>query len=367
MGNTCIPVKAMLDDLGLNYEIPSFNTPRSIAEGARIAPESACLPLKANLGNFIQAACRGADTVIIPGGCGPCRFGLYSEMHRQILKEHGYDMDILALEIPRKNPQEFIRRIRILTGETKLFEILRIASRFVRIAGRMDALEQQVRLKRPRENDPGKADRIYAAFRRDVFSRRGSQEILALIRKTRMEIASIPELSCAAPLRIGIVGEIFTNIDQETCLHLEAKLGRMGVEVHRPITLSSWIQHHMIRKALHLPERRECITASRLYMGAMIGGHARETVGNSVLFAKQGFDGIIQTYPLTCMPEITAQSILPSVTRDLGIPVMTLVLDEISGEAGFQTRLEAFTDMLMMRREQGTIKLTGRTAGDEKK
>ena len=52
------------------------------------------------------------------------------------------------------------------------------------------------------------------------------------------------------------------------------------------------------------------------------------------------------------MPEIVAKSIITSVSRDLDFPVMTLVLDEMTGEAGFITRLEAFVDLLERRREE---------------
>jgi predicted nucleotide-binding protein (sugar kinase/HSP70/actin superfamily) len=56
--------------------------------------------------------------------------------------------------------------------------------------------------------------------------------------------------------------------------------------------------------------------------------------------------------PFTCIPEIVARSILPRVSRDLGIPVMSLILDEQTGLAGVLTRLEAFVDLLARRRMQ---------------
>jgi predicted nucleotide-binding protein (sugar kinase/HSP70/actin superfamily) len=82
----------------------------------------------------------------------------------------------------------------------------------------------------------------------------------------------------------------------------------------------------------------------------MIGGHAQETVGNTILYANKGYDGVIQIYPLTCMPEIVAESILPAVQRDFDIPVLTLIIDELTGEAGYMTRVEAFTDLLVQRK-----------------
>ena len=70
------------------------------------------------------------------------------------------------------------------------------------------------------------------------------------------------------------------------------------------------------------------------------------------MYARQGYDGVIQLAPFTCIPEIVAKGVLPSVSRDLDIPIISFFLDEQTGEAGFRTRLEAFVDLLVRRREQ---------------
>jgi predicted nucleotide-binding protein (sugar kinase/HSP70/actin superfamily) len=75
-------------------------------------------------------------------------------------------------------------------------------------------------------------------------------------------------------------------------------------------------------------------------------------VGATVHCAGQGYDGVVQVAPFTCMPEIVAHSVLPAVTRDHGIPVLSFYLDEQSGVAGIVTRLEAFVDLLEARRKK---------------
>jgi len=52
------------------------------------------------------------------------------------------------------------------------------------------------------------------------------------------------------------------------------------------------------------------------------------------------------------MPEIVAKTILPVLSKDLGIPVMSLVLDEHSSETGFYTRIEAFVDLVKRRKKK---------------
>ena len=89
-----------------------------------------------------------------------------------------------------------------------------------------------------------------------------------------------------------------------------------------------------------LKSRQEHIVdCARPYLASRVGGHGLETVGTTVDFAHQGYDGVIQIGPLTCMPEIVAQSILLRVAKEEQIPCMTLYFDEHSANAGITTRL----------------------------
>ena len=78
--------------------------------------------------------------------------------------------------------------------------------------------------------------------------------------------------------------------------------------------------------------------AAAEYMPEMIGGHGQDSIGHTILYAQEGFDGVIQLAPFTCIPEIVARSIMPAVSRDYDIPVLTFFLDEQTGVAGMRTR-----------------------------
>jgi predicted nucleotide-binding protein (sugar kinase/HSP70/actin superfamily) len=90
--------------------------------------------------------------------------------------------------------------------------------------------------------------------------------------------------------------------------------------------------------------------AAKEYLPLCIGGHAVECVGEAVLAERENFDGAIQIFPLGCMPEIVSKAILPQISKDKNFPILTLVVDEMSGEGGFVTRIEAFLDMLERRK-----------------
>jgi predicted nucleotide-binding protein (sugar kinase/HSP70/actin superfamily) len=146
------------------------------------------------------------------------------------------------------------------------------------------------------------------------------------------------------------VGEIYTVLEPAANYEIIKLLGRLGVEVQRSIYLSDWVNDHLLGGHVKKSSHAKIITAAHPYLNYWVGGHGQETIGSSVELIRQGCDGIIQIGPLTCMPEIVAQSILPLISEKEGIPCMTLWFDELSGTAGIQTRLEAFTDMVYRRK-----------------
>lgn len=352
MGNTYIVVKALYDDLGIDYIIPPYNNKESLEIGTKYAPELACLPFKINLGNYIHAYKQGADTIMITGGCGPCRFGYYCELQREVLSDIGYEMDIITIEAPNGDVKELLKRIRKLCGGFNLYKILKTIKNTTQIAKQVDDLEKLVFRVMPREIKKGTTSKVYKAFLERAKFVKGSKGIKNLIKETTDKLNAIEIDKDFIPLKVGIVGEIYSTIDPFTNLNIQTKLGEMGIETDRAVSVSNWIIEHMIKNALKLPRDLRFKKVAKPYLGAMIGGHAQETVGNTILYAQDGYDGVIQIYPFSCMPEIVAESILPSVEKDFGIPVLTLIIDELTGEAGYLTRIEAFTDMLKRKKQE---------------
>ncbi|HUW07770.1 MAG TPA: acyl-CoA dehydratase activase-related protein [Williamwhitmania sp.] len=48
--------QTLFESVNIDVVVPPENSKRTIALGTKFSPESACLPLKLNLGNFIEAA-----------------------------------------------------------------------------------------------------------------------------------------------------------------------------------------------------------------------------------------------------------------------------------------------------------------------
>ena len=162
-------------------------------------------------------------------------------------------------------------------------------------------------------------------------------------------IKNVPADYSKNPVKVAIIGEIYTVIEPFTNLFIEDILMDMSVSTKRNLTPSWWLKD-MLLKTIKL-NSRELLKASNEFLPLYIGGHARECVGEAVLASKENFDGAIQIFPMGCMPEIVSKAILPTISREKKLPVLSLIVDEMTGEAGYMTRIEAFIDLLERRRE----------------
>ncbi|MFO7294550.1 MAG: CoA protein activase [Clostridia bacterium] len=352
MGQAYLAIKGLLDDLGIEVVVPPPITQKTLEIGTKLSPEMACLPLKINIGNYIESIEKGADTIIITGSCGPCRFGYYGVVQKEILNDLGYDVDMIIFDPPNSDYKAFIDRIRRLAGKNSWASIAQAFNRASTIVKEADEMLDIALKKRAREASRGDTDSKLYRFEREVMGKHGTREILETIRKYKVILSQVEENPEIWPLKIGLVGEIYTLIEPYVNLNIERKLGYMGVEVCRSLTLNEWVKVHLSLDIKHRVRHKRILKKAAPYLNLCVGGHAWQTIANSVYYSECGLDGIIQIMPFGCMPEIVAESILPKVYQDYGTPIMTLVVDEMTGEAGYFTRLEAFVDLLEQKRRR---------------
>jgi len=348
MGNVYIPLKTFFESLDIQVVIPPACSKRTMELGVKYSPEFACLPLKINIGNYIEALEMGADTIIMAGGIGPCRFGYYAEVQREILKDLGYFFEMIVLEPPQGHVMELINKLRsLIKKENRSISKITYAAKFAwEKALVLDELDKMACKIRAKEVNPGDTDRVY----KESIHLIDIAETPEMLERAKMKIndlfESIQTDEDRTRPKIGIMGEIYTVLEPFVNLNIEKQLGDLGAFAYRSIYLTEWVRHNLFPRFLKPKQHEELLNLSKPYINCFVGGHGQESVAQAVKFSKEAFDGVIQLLPFTCMPEIVAKSVLPQVSKDYSIPVMTLVLDEHSGEAGVRTRLEAFVDMI---------------------
>ncbi|MPM28484.1 hypothetical protein SDC9_75010 [bioreactor metagenome] len=356
MGNVSLAAAALFQGLQIPYVMPLPNSRQTLEAGAFHAPEEICLPFKLVLGNVLECVRRGADTIIITGSCGPCRFGEYCELLMKILNrlELGH-VEFVVLDLSHEiTLEEFRARIGRLSKASPLSSVaqIRALQKAIKVASLCDALDARACELAGYERISGTCRRLVASVKAAVLHAGSPEESLRLLKAGMDKLERVELDPFRNPLKVALIGEIFTIIDPFSNLNLEDKLMDYGVSSRRLLSPSWWVKDMLLRP-LRM-NSREIHRAAEDYLPYNVGGHGKECVGEAVLAKEQGMDGAIQIFPMGCMPEVVAKAILPSIQRDLDFPIMTLVVDEVTGEAGYVTRVEAFLDMLRSRRRSAS-------------
>lgn len=352
MGTSYIPFERLLTYFGNEVIVPPRPTEETISYGTKYAPEFACYPFKIVLGTYVQVLEAGADTLVSSGGVGPCRAGLYTMLQEKILKDRGYDFEMITMEPPGRYLRDLIHNIRKLVNTRLSFRDYINIIRFVwKQLVLLDKAEQLSHKTRPLEVTKGDSTNIYKKSIDLISMAKSHNELTDIEREVELLYDGI-EKRDYDPIKIGVVGEIYVLLEPTCNLELEEILGELGVYVERSMFLSDYTVSNAVLDLFHITGERDAKEAAFPYFKEMCGGHGRESVGNSVLFAKRGFDGIIQLSPFTCIPEIVAKSILPKVCKEKGMRFLSISLDEQTGKEGLRTRLEAFTDLLVAKRKK---------------
>ncbi|AEV68110.1 hypothetical protein [Acetivibrio clariflavus] len=356
MGNMYVPIKVLLDTVGIEYVVPPLNAKETMELGVANSPEFACLPFKTILGDLIYGIRNGADFILFGGGKGQCRFGYYGDLLSKIVENLNYDVKFVCLDTTNMTVKGILEKISPLTEGKSAFDIIKGILYATKTVFLVDNLNRLAGYTRCREVNKGDTDRIISEFQKKVQKAHGYRNIIHVIKSARKQLSEIPVDRKKKTLKVAIVGEIYAASHPGINFEIEKKLGNMGVEVHNFLGISKWILNHFIINNLPVKIKDKLLAAGREFINTDdIGGHGIQTIGASVISAKRKYDGVIQIYPFTCMPEIIAQNVLIEVQRKYKIPVMTLIVDEMTGEEGYKTRLEAFVDMLEMRRRKTVL------------
>lgn len=337
MGYLHIPLQALFQELGVESCPPPPSTEKTLNIGQSLSPASACLPLKIQLGNFVEALHEGAHTLIMLGGGGPCRLGLFALLEELILKEKGYDFTMLVLEPSFPALYGVLKRICSPLSLSSLIRALYFGYRKLVV---LEYILERLNQARPYLQDISSWKEMFLKQLEDSHTDGSLQGIL-------QQLEDLPHSK--EGLHIGIIGDIFTILDPFANMDLEKELGDLGAIPHPSIQVSDWIREHLFLRPLGLFLKRPLEAAARPYLKYPVGGLGQEGIGRLVSYARKGFAGAIQVFPLGCMPEIVVQGILPQVSRDLNFPVLPIIFDDTRSPVGLRTRLEAFVNLLERR------------------
>jgi predicted CoA-substrate-specific enzyme activase len=383
MGPEAEALAAALRGFGVSAEVLPHATVDTIRLGRRHTSGKECLPMTVTLGSLIERAEREPDrrfTFFMPGSNGPCRFGMYRQLHQMVLQRLGM-ADRVGIWSP---------------PDSDYFEGVPTGFGAIVLAGltAFGVVEDALRFARPVEREPGLADAVRARYAAElskaleraaggdlsaktvlleVFSGRlyGVTDILARFGREMAAVAG-PQPHPT----VLLVGEIYVRSDPASNGWAADELEKRGLRVRtEPVVeylmysdsvqyrrglkygpldaLQSGVQsrvvtvlQHTVAEAMGWPEHApipEVVATAGEYLREDLEHEAIMAVGLPVRALRQGeIDAVLCVGPLECMPNKLAEAHyvhaaqrdgLLSLTLSLnGDPIDPEVLDEFAYE-----------------------------------
>ena len=171
----------------------------------------------------------------------------------------------------------------------------------------------------------------------DVSLKQGDVSLVGACKKCKSrEVSPKCKSREVSPTRVAVIGHPYNIYDKYISMNLLGKLEGYGAEV---VTIEAVNSDDINRQACRLAK-------------PMFWYYGRNAFGAAVHLAGTGrVDGIIFVTSFGCGIDSFVNDLIERrIRRSTNIPIITMTIDEHTGEAGFNTRLEAFMDMLYWRR-----------------
>ncbi|MCQ2452199.1 MAG: hypothetical protein MJ075_03570 [Oscillospiraceae bacterium] len=333
-----------LMEKGLDVQciLPPKLTKRTMELGAQNSPDFVCTPFKTLLGNQIEALEAGADTLVMTYGL--CKLGYFGELEKRILRDMGYQFDFVDLsDYNTGKKKDMLRALRAINPKVKPARFFLALAEAVRMTEYVDEITGDYYRNRAFVRDKKAYDGIYRHFLTAMYAAESRHDIEEGYHKAKLELAGAPMDRPENPLRVGIVGEFYTAMDEFSNLEVEKKLTDLGVEVHRWMTVTN--------RMLRYPGDNNLQVQIKDYVSYSMGCNTTANSWAALDYVKRGFDGVIHIKSANCTPETDAMTVLNNISSDSQVPFLYLTFDVQTSDVGLQTRLEAFYDMLAMRKK----------------
>ena len=344
LGDYYIPISFLLKKL-TNYKImaPPPITKKTLELGTINSPNFVCIPFKYNLGNFIESLDNGANVIIQAGG--GCRYGYYGEVQEKILKDLGYDFEYYNLvENDRVTFHSIYKMFKKIDKRISILKILYYIPLTILMIRFMDNIDEYIRHNIGFEVIENSFFNQKKEMLNSFYNTNGYLKLILAYKKFKYKFKNIKLNKPANPLKIGIIGELYTNMEYFSNYFLEKELAKMGIEIKR-FTNLSYLLYQKKR------ERKKQLKYIKEYCKYTIGADGMDNIYRTKWLIMHHYDGIIHIKPSFCTPEIGAIPIINKVCTDYKMPIIYFSFDSETSETGIKTRLEAFYDMLKSRKD----------------
>jgi predicted CoA-substrate-specific enzyme activase len=367
---------------GLDADVLPETDERSLELGRKLTGGRECYPALLTSGDLARELEKpnvdpAKVAFFMPTAGGPCRFGQYHHLHKQLLENLGYN------DVPIYSPN----------SDDSYSEFPDTNGNFRRLAWRgflaVDYLQKFLLKTRPHESEPGAANRVYRHFLDLAIDdiEAGANKLAEIVRDAFFAFKNANGNGSARLPQVGVVGEIYIRNNRFSNNNLIVKLESLGVETDLA-SFSEWIHFttdmykresarrrswrgllkaHMqeffqrknekeiiryIRDSLN-GELEEPISDqlknAMPYLPISVGGEAMPAIGKAIDMIKRGYAGVVNTMPFTCMPGNVVNAISSRIASDHdGFPWLNIAYEGETGDSDL-VRLGAFVESVKAR------------------
>ncbi len=344
MGDYQVPAQYLLSHISKVkiLKAPKI-TNKTLELGCKYSPDFVCMPFKYTLGTFLECLEMGANVLIQAGG--GCRYGYYFELQMQILKDLGYSFTYINLvskgkENVKKIYQD-LKQINPKLSWIKLIYHTFIASKMVKY---MDHIDHYIRKYIGFEEEKGSFLALKEKMLSSFAKTKGYISLYLKYKKYQKKFKKIPYRKVQNPLRIGIIGELYTIMEPFANYQLELMLASYGISIKRYTNV-----HYLLFEKSRVMKKE--MKKIKQYVHYPLGADAADNVARTLELCQKKYDGIIHIKSSFCTPEIGVMPIIDRIAKEYGVPILYFSFDSETSEVGMQTRIEAFYDLMERKRK----------------
>ena len=304
--------------MGIEVVISDKTTKQTMSQGSSLVVSETCLPIKVYVGHILNLLEKGIDTIFVPSiqsiehkiyNCSKIR-GL-PDLIRNVVKK---DFTIVEATLDKSEKNH------------GLYD-------FLKEAVAPFGITDEKRIKAASKE----GWKVLNNFKIMLNSGLSFEKALNYAKKGQVVISNNQK---TYPINVAVLAHSYNLFDDRISMKIFDKLEKLDVRAY-------------IAEQLSIEQLQEGISSlgSKLYWAneyEMTGGAGHFLQDNNI-------DGIITINAFGCGPDSIMVERISRAARKFNKPVLNLSVDEQTGEAGFITRIEAFTDMLFRKKRASII------------
>lgn len=304
--------------LGIKVIVSDKTTKQTMSSGSALVVSETCLPVKVYVGHILNLLEKGVDKIFVPSiqsidhkiyNCSKIR-GL-PDLIRNVVKK---DFTIVEATLDKSEKNR------------GLYSFLKecVASFGITDEKTIKAASKE-------------GWKVMNNFKIMINSGLSYEKALSHAKKGQVVITNN---SKSYPISVAVLAHNYNLFDDRISMKIFEKLEKLDVKAYNAEMLSK----EQLKEGLSAMD-------SKLYWAneyEMTGAAGHYLQDNNI-------DGIITINAFGCGPDSIMVERISRTARKFAKPVLNLSVDEQTGEAGFVTRIEAFTDMLFRKKRANII------------